>query len=201
MNVTRKITGLVIVAAISLFFMFFTPGSASAEEPGEVLKTIVEKIKAAENPAPVVDYVMWGDVFKGLSDEEKLGLQVKSPEEMKQLYRKMLENPAAAMKEQFAERVKQQAGGNDAMVAQVMAQFDQQMAAKQEELKARIRETTYAVGESRVEGETAFVQLSQTYQGQTKTDEVKMVRSDDGHWLLTSLGMAKQGDGARGTQR
>lgn len=197
MNVTRKITAPVIVAAISLFFI---PGLASAEEPGEVLKTIVKKIRAAENPAPVVDYVMWDDVFNGLSDQEKLGLQVKSPEEMKQLYRKMLENPAAAMKEQFAERVKQQAGGNDAMVAQVMAQFDQQMAAKQEELKARIRETTYTVGESRVEGNTALVQLSQTYQGQTKTDEVKMVRSNDGRWLLTSLGMAKQGDGTQGTQ-
>lgn len=174
---------------VCLFLVMALARAASAAEPDAVLQEIVDKIKAAENPSPVVDYVRWDEAFSKMTPEQKQSMKITSPAEMRELYRRVLRSPVSLMKSQFEEKLKSNPPPTPQAAEQQKVQLDQMMAQKEKEIKDRIGGTVYVVGKSVVEGNTAIVELTQTYEGQSKTEGVKLIRTGD-TWMLPSVAMA-----------
>lgn len=189
---TRKFPIVLLIAFSTFFFTFITPCFA-ASTPEAVLQEIVDKMKAQANPSPVVDYVDWNEAYKSIDPKHKEAMKVDSPEEMKKIYRNILENPASAMKAQFEERMKQVPEAQRPMMEQSLAAINKMIEQKEQEIKQRIVETDYEVGKSVIEGNTARVKLKQTYKGETKEEEVNFIKSGD-TWLLPSMDMVKKSE-------
>lgn len=182
--IKHLVSGLFVFTLIGIVGV---PSFVCAETPEEVLQTIVDKIKQNSNPSPVVDYVDWNEAFKNAPAEQKQAMRITSPQQMKQVYKKMLQNPAATMKEQLEQRLEEIPAEQRPMMQQSVASLERLMKEKEKEIKERIQETTYKIGEAVIEGNTARVKVSQTYKGETKQEEVKLVKSGD-RWLLPSVG-------------
>lgn len=170
-----------------LVLLAVRPLAASAEvrPADDVLKEIIGKIKAKGDPSPVVEYVHWETAFKNATDDQKRVMNLKSPEDMKQIYKRMFESPSSVMKEKFAEQMKNVPPDKQQMMQQATARMQELMEQKENEVKERLKETEYKVGSASVEGNEAKVKLTQTYKTESKEDEVKFIKVD-GQWLLPS---------------
>ncbi|MCB0322401.1 MAG: hypothetical protein KDD69_02475 [Bdellovibrionales bacterium] len=174
-----------------LFCSLNAVSTAAAETPEDVLKEIVTKIKAESNTAPIVEYVDWETAFSKAPADQKTMMQIGSPEDLKSFYREMLQDPSAMMRRHVEKRLGEASPDQQAMIQATMAQMETEMQKREDEMKKRISETEYTVGESKVDGEEATVELSSSYQGDTKTHEVRFVKSGE-KWLLASPGFAME---------
>ena len=69
-----------------------------------------------------------------------------------------------------------------------MGQIQQMLKQRQEEMKKQISETEYKVGKANVQGSTATVKLTQTYQGDSKEREIQLNKVGE-KWMLDSASM------------
>lgn len=159
------------------------PSLSFAQAPDQLLKELVDKIKAAGNPSPIVEYVKWDEAYKNIPEDQKQAMNIKSPEEMKKIYEKMLRSPSEMMKQKMEPQIKEAPPERQQIMQQAVTRMQELMAQKEKEVRERIAATTYNVGSATISGNTATVKLSQIYQGETTEDDVKFIKSGDS-WLL-----------------
>ena len=162
--------------------------SAAFASPEAVVKEIVEKIKAAANPSPIVDYVDWSKAYEKMPPMQKTMMKVESANGMKEFYREMLTNPAAMMEKRMKEQAASMPEAQQAAMQQSMGQIQQMLKQRQDEMKKQITETEYKIGKATVEGEKATVKLTQVYQGDSKEREIQLNKVGE-KWMLDSASM------------
>lgn len=187
---SRRRKGVNALLLAAAFFVSFagTLQALAQTAPDAVLKEIIEKIKAAQNASPVVDYVDWKEAFEKAPAEQKQAMNISGPDQMKDFYREVLTRPSELLKKQFEQRLAAVPPDQQQLMKASVDRMEQMMRQKEEEMKKRINETTYEVGEAKVDGDKAVVPLTQTYQGSSKQEQVEFVKSD-GRWLLPSVGL------------
>lgn len=167
------------------FFLLITALSslAQAASPAETLRELVGKVKSTKSAVPIVDYVNWDLAFKDMADLEKQKLNINSASDLKKFFTKMLTSPSEAVREKMEERVNALPADKQPQARQGMQQLQQMLKAKEGEIKERLGNTEYKVQNEKIEGDKATVQLVQTYNNETKTEDVKL-QNFEGRWLL-----------------
>ncbi len=157
--------------------------------PDGTVKEFVEKIKAAGSPSPIVEYIDWTRAFADFPEAQKSQLNITTADGMKSFFKEMLANPAKAMKAQMEARLAKLPPEQQESAKASLAQLETMMQQKEAEMKDRIAKTEYKIESTEVNGAKATVKLTQTYQGQAKTEEIKLEKIGD-RWLLPSLSTA-----------
>ena len=182
---------IVLCSALIIGLCTASSVALAAPAPEKILEQIISKIKEASNASPVVDYVDWDEAFSKVPEQQRTVMSITSPEQMKSFYTEVLKNPSAMMQKQFEARLKTLPEEQRGVLRQSLGKMQDVMKKKEAEMKERIAKTEYKVGKSTVEGDKAKVELSQTFNGETKTEEVKFVKKD-GKWLLPSVGIVSE---------
>ena len=189
----NKILGT-LAAAVFCATVLFASTASAAPTPETTVKEIVDKIKAAASPSPIIEYVDWDGAFQGLPEEQKAMMKITSSSEMKGLYRKILEDPIAAMKEKMKEQMATIPAEQQAAAQQQMAHMEEMIGQQKAKMTEQIKATEYEIGKSTVDGDKATVKLTQSYQGQKREEEIALVKKGD-KWLLSSVDMFKPRQG------
>lgn len=191
----------VAVSSLKKFVMFSLLGGAvltavvspalADSTPDGTVKEFVEKIKAAGSPSPIVEYIDWARAFAEFPEAQKSQLKITSADGMKTFFKEMLANPAKAMKAQMEARLAQLPPEQQESAKASLVQLETMMQQKEAEMKDRIAKTEYKIEGTEVDptGKKATVKLTQTYQGQAKTEEIKLEKTGE-RWLLPSLSTA-----------
>lgn len=198
------------IKALSLSFRFFSltvlasgllvaTASADTSTPAGTVKEIVDKMKKDGNPAVVVDYVNWDRAFHSFPQEQKDKLNVKNSGELKTFFTEMLTHPSVMVKRQMEARMEALPEAERETARQTLASIEGKMVAKEAEIKERLKNTTYEIGESKIEGDKATVRLLQIYQAE-KQDETVQLEKDGSRWLLPSTALGGQSTGAAAAQ-
>lgn len=164
------------------------PAVADSTPAGTVTE-FVEKIKAAGSPSPIVEYIDWTRAFAEFPEAQKSQLKITTADGMKSFFKDMLANPAKAMKAQMEARLAQLPPEQQEQAKASLVQLETMMQQKEAEMKDRIAKTEYKIDGTEIDGVKATVKLTQTYQGQAKTEEIKLEKIG-GRWLLPSLSTA-----------
>ena len=176
---------------VSLVLFFLIVSSVSAEiAPDVMVREVLAKIKESGNPAEIVNHVDWPEAFKTMPEQDKLQLKIKNPDEMREFFRQMLADPSATMKRNMMERVALLPADKQEEAKAAIEQMSEKMNAREAELKQRIKETEYTVGEAKVQGDTATVMLAQSYKGEKSEEKIEL-RKKNGEWMLPSVRMGQ----------
>jgi hypothetical protein len=173
--------------AITLFVLSLS-SSAFALTPEETVKEIVEKIKSAGTPAPIVEYVDWESAFSGIPQEQRSMMKLASAQEMKVAYTKVINDPVAAIKERMEAQIATLPADKQAEAKEKVKMMEQSINKQKAEMTDRIKQTEYQVGKADVKGDTATVNLVQDFKGDKKEQQVKLIKKGDA-WLLASQEM------------
>ena len=95
---------------ISLLFVFvcLVPSvSFAAGSPKEAVETMVTKLKNAGSPAAIVEFVHWPSAYETVDAQQRQIRNINSPEELKNQYLQLFNNPNAVFREQM-DRMKAQ---------------------------------------------------------------------------------------------
>ncbi len=175
------------LALISFVGLIALPGTVLADlSPTKTVEAIVESIKASGNASGVVEYVNWKKAYEQLPEIQRKQLGIDSSDKMKGFFTEMLASPSAALKKQMEARIQTVPADKQEQAKQSLVQFEKMMQAKEAEMKERISGTVYKVSDEKVAGNVATVKLTQTFKGETKTEEVKLEKEGD-KWLLPTL--------------
>ena len=182
-SVREYLTGSLLVFGV---LCATTAAGAAPSEPDAVVREMVDKIKAASNPSPVVEYVDWKNAFDTSSPMLRQQMHVNTPEEMKSSFARMLKDPSAMMKEHFQQQLESAPAEQKQQMQQQFGQMETMMKQREQEMKDRIKETTYDIGKPVIEGDKARVQVKQTFRGESRSEEVKLVKAGN-TWLLPTF--------------
>ena len=178
----------VILVTFIFISGFVNRASAEVISPEDTVKAVIKEIKTKGDPSPVVDHVSWDDGFSKLPVKNREAMGVKSPEELKEFYRRVLLSPSSEIERMFESKFKDKLDGlGPEKVKALLSNIKERALQKEAEIKKRLKESEYEVGKAQVQGENASVPLTTTYEGQKNSDNVKLVQKD-GKWYFASLG-------------
>jgi len=192
MEIKRKFNPGVICIMLLVFLATLNTAVAQST-PQETIEKMTSEMIKQESPAPIVDYVHWATAYKSLTAEESAAMKVNSPEELKRYSKSMLEDPVAFMREQMQANLGDIPAEQRQFAEQAMAGMINMVEAEHKKMAEDMKNTTYKVGETTVNGDTAKVELLTTLDGETKTDTIELQKIE-GRWYLPSLGMGSEGD-------
>lgn len=183
-------------AFVLLAGLVATPALSHADTgPAKTVENIIAAIKSAGNASGVVDFVNWKKAYEQLPDVQRSQLQIDSPDKMKAFFKEMLTSPAATMKKQMEAKLATVPADKQEVAKQSVQKIEKMMQEKEIEMKDRIAKTEYKVSDEKISGETATVKLTQVYNGETKTEEIKLEKDGD-KWLLPALNSLNGGQQA-----
>lgn len=158
---------------------------SAQDEPSKVVSLVVNKIKKQGDPSPVVDYVYWDKIFSKLPQKNREVMNVHTPDELKEFYRKILHSPSGALENVLRSRMEEKLGADK--TSEMLQTLRAKAVEKEKELKRKIKETEYIVGPSKIKGDKAKVPLTHVYRKEKKTEKVSLVKIKHS-WLLEDLG-------------
>ena len=185
----KAIRFLTTVLLASLLPLQFAAAEMSAKQ---TVEEILSKMKAAESPAPVVDYVDWKGAYEKMPAAQRQAVGVESAEGLRSFYSKMMTNPKEVMEKKLEEQLASMPEEKKSMMRASMGRMEQMVDQRQEMMRKQLAETEYKVGEATMEGEVATVPITQTHNGETKQRDIKLTKVD-GRWLLDSATMFEEG--------
>jgi hypothetical protein len=166
------------------------------QTPEAVVSEMMAKIKAAGSPAPFIDYVNWPLAFKSAPEQMKAQMKVTSADQMKTTFQRMFTDTKAFFHEQMKDRLAAVPEDKRAMAEAQLEKMNQMIDQQQAQMKEQIQQTDYSVGKATVEGNSARVMLTQSYQGQTREREVQLTK-EGGAWLLDSATIFQEQEQAK----
>lgn len=166
------------------------PAAKDAKEkgPDATVQEIVGRMKKEGNPSVVVEYVNWEKAFAEFPEKQREQLSVKNSQELRTFFFEMLAHPTDMMKKQMETRLTNIPADKQEEAKQSIAKIQEMMRAKEVEMKQRLSQTEYQIGDVKVDGNKAVVKLVQTYQGQKREEDVPLEK-ENGRWLLPSVNM------------
>ncbi len=178
----------VVCAVIIFFSLIFNSRILFADQgPSDVVREAIKKVQTMGDPSPLVDYVDWSVVYEKMPANSKELMKVSSESELKDYYRQILKSPSEAMSGLLSGKLKDLSGDKAQAGEQILAKLKEKMAEKEVQIKERIKNSKYTIGDATIEGDTAKVSVSHEYEGKKKK-EVLDLRKKDGVWLLSNLG-------------
>jgi hypothetical protein len=177
------------LVAIGLAFFFSTActGSPVAEaSPESTVKSMVSDIKKEKSSAAVLKYIHWPSAFESTSTEDRKMMNINTPEDLKQYASKMMKDPAKAMREHMESSLEGMPESQKDMARETMSGMIAMMEEGQKEAAAELERTSFKVGDSKIDGDEAVVDLFITVDGETKKEEVNL-KKIDGSWYMNDL--------------
>jgi len=174
-----------IVACLFIVNLTFSNAIADTSSPEITVKTVIGMIKEKGDPSPIVDYVDWKESFNSLPEKNRKIMEVESEDDLREFYRKILLSPAKEIVRVFETKFKDKIA--EEKVESVIETVKQRALVKEEEIRKRIKESEYDVGKPEVSGTTALVPLTYRYGSESKTDSIKMIKTND-QWMIAGLG-------------
>lgn len=169
---------------VIIFSLFIILSSAFAENtPAGTVQEIISKMKETQSPAAVIDYVNWDKAFQRFPALQKEQLKVSNAAELKQFFENMLRNPSAIVRKKIGEAIEKAAPEQQENLRNNLEQVVASIAKKEEEMKKRISSTLFEVGAVEVKGSVATVMLTQSYNGEKRTEKVLLEKEGD-RWML-----------------
>jgi len=182
-----------MVATATLLFST----SAFAASPKATVEKMFAEIKAAKSMVAIVEHVHWKTMYETFPPEERRVAGADSPEKLKAHFREFFTNPGKRMRQMMEIQLASMPAEQSAAVR---AQLDQQMPqinALAKEQNAKMLKTVMKVTGSKVEGDTATVNVSATRDGETKTDTITLKKYGK-RWMLPNLAALGQSSGKGG---
>jgi hypothetical protein len=171
----------------------FVGNAVAAGNPEDVVNSMIKDLQKDGGPLGVVNYVDWQTAFDGVPEQERKGMGVNSPEELKTFYQKLYTDPSAFFQKQMSARLATVPADQQAAMKAQMDQMSAQMKVKFEQAKEDIKKTKFEVGSAKIDGDKAVVHVSTTLNGEKKEDDINLIKIDD-KWYLPSLLQGKGGN-------
>ncbi len=169
---------------IFIFGLLVFIGTTFAENtPAHTVQEIINKMKETQSPVVVLDYVNWEKAFQRFPAVQKEQLKVSTPDQLKKFFDNMLRNPSAVVRERINQEINKAAPEQQENLKKNLELVVAAIAKKEDEMKKRISSTSYEVGAVEVKGGIATVMLTQTYNGEKKTEKVILEKEGE-RWML-----------------
>jgi Domain of unknown function (DUF4878) len=169
----------------------FAQIAVAADSPEDVVTKMVADLKKDGGPLGVINYVHWQTAFDGLPEQEKKGMGVNTPEELKTFYQNLYTDPSAFFQKQMTARMGNVPAEQQAAMKAQMDQMSAQMKEKFAKAKEDIKKTDFEITNSKIDGDKAVVHVSTTLDGAKKEDDINLIKIDD-KWYLPSLLQGKE---------
>lgn len=171
----------------AFFFVLATNTLLFAQtDPASRLEQIVEQVKSQRSLAGAIEFVDWPSAFGMLADYEKKGMGVSSPEGFRNYQKSFLNDPKSFTEKQFDAELKKAPADQQESMKSMRTRIVEAAAKQMEEQAVVLSQTQYKVGESKVDGDSASVELKTTLLDKSASHNVKLI-SRNGSWYLPSL--------------
>ena len=162
--------------------------SPDAQEARALVERIIRKMKEAEGPGPMLEFVHWPTVFSKLKESGHLKkIDVSSPEQLQKFYEVFFNDPEAFFRKQMNARIKDLPDEQKQVVKARVDSLVRQLAAKMRNSRAQIKDTTFTVGDATIEGDAATIPLEVVKPDGSKKTEIVELRKIEGKWYLPSM--------------
>lgn len=172
--------------SLTLAALLSFPAIVAAQSPKETVETMASKLKESGNPAAIVEFVHWPSAFETLDAQQRQIRNINSPEQLRNQYLELFNNPKAIFREQMDRMKAQMPPEQQQAVEAQMAQAETMLQNMMTEMKAKLAKTEFSVGEVADQGDSATVELITTSDGKSETNKLKMIKVDD-KWYLATL--------------
>lgn len=152
------------------------------KSPEAVVEEIISKMKKSGDPKVMTDYVDWQSAYDQMPPSARTAAKINSPEQMKTYYNGIA-GGNGALEQTLSAQLDKVPADRKAAAQALIQSMSKQIESGKAKMDARIKDSTYRVLSSKVEGNNATVLVESTYQGETKNQELPMVKRD-GKWLL-----------------
>lgn len=183
---------LILIAFLLSFSSLFQISNLKAESnPESTVMDAIGKMKEEGNPAPIVDFIDWEQMYSDLPEEKKSVMKVDSPDSLMHFYRKVLSSPSSEFTHLIESKLqgvieKDGKAGTEGKFADAINKLQNRLKEKETEVKNKLQNTEYEVISSKIDGEKAIVELKQNYKGETKVDNIKLHQKNN-KWYFSSL--------------
>ena len=173
-------------ASLALTVSPLVPSFAqAAATPEDTVKEIVSKLKESGDPGVVLEYVSWEDAFKDAPPQVLQSLGVKDAGGLKAQTERLMEQPAAFVREKMVQKIATLPPAQQEMMNQQLDSLTKKVEDDFADMKAKLKRTEFKVGKSSVTGDAATVDISATIDGTSQDSELKLLKRND-NWLLAS---------------
>ncbi len=183
-SLKKVVCSLILVCG----FIFFSTSVQAEQGPSEVVREAISKVQEAGNPSPMVDYVDWSGIYAKMPQKSKELIKVESESELKDYYREILKSPSDAMVKLMSGKISEKIGRDKAELGeQILAKVKERMKIKEDEIKDKIKNSKYTIGDAMIDDDVARVPVTYVYNSESKSEQLKLIKKD-GTWLMSNLG-------------
>jgi len=187
---------------LAVFFissLLFVSSAFAEVQPAEVVTEMIAKIKAEKNPAVIANYVHWPTAFKALDPKQKRLLEVNTADELKTYYKNLLNDPRTIILSQLEKHIQDLPEDKQAAIKARLSGIADQASSEFQKKKNKFLDSDYTVGESKISGDAASVEIFTNSQGEKKSESLSLIKVDN-RWYLPSvdkLGKDSNGPGSK----
>lgn len=168
---------------VALFLIPLFAFAAPKADPVETVNELVASMKSNGGFKGMLEHVHWPTALQNMDDEQRAAMGVKTPQDLKKVTLKFLEDPAKAFYERMSPRMKDMPEKTRKLTEDFIVMQQERLTQKLRAAEKRMVNSEYAVGKAVVDGDKASVQLTATYEGVSKERMIKLQKID-GLWYL-----------------
>ena len=170
----------------SVFVLFTAISSHAITKPEEAVQEMVTKLKQAGDYAVLLDYVHWETAFTQMSAQEKQALQAQNPSQLKTVVKEFLISPKKAILSKVGKDMEALPSEQKEMMTKMLTQQAEQIQTERAKRNQEIKRTEFKVGNAKVNGSRASVEVTELLDGQSKTRNIDLVLIANRWWLPSS---------------
>ena len=160
--------------------------SAEDQSPKAVVEGMAADMNAGKGFESMLTRVHWPSAYEKIGEDERKAMNVASPEDLKRVTMKFLEDPGAALTERMADKIYNMPKDKQEITKKLLEEMQSGLVKKFAKAKERMQKSVYEVGEATVEGDRAVVPLKATYEGKTTERPIELKKIDGSWYLPTS---------------
>lgn len=157
--------------------------AATQDNPGVVVQEILDRLKKEEDPSVILDYVHWPSAWKSFPQSQRDQMGISSEEDFKSYFETFFQEPEEFVQKYVLARYK---NSDTKLSDESLERMADMMKRKKDEIKQKMKNTTYALGDISTQGNAATVEVKSTLDGKTKTQTLPL-QSIDGKWYLPTM--------------
>ncbi len=162
----------------------------STGKPEVVVQSMLTELKSEADPAVLLDYVHWPTAWKSFPQTQRDKIGIRSPEELKEYFENFFKDP-----DQFIEKyIMSRYEGSQALPEQSITKMAETMKRKKAQMREKMKNTSYEIGKSTIQGNAASVEIVSTLNGKSKSQTLPL-QNIDGKWYLPTMKLLDDSQG------